>query len=369
MKIAVDARSLLTRQPRGEGRALRTLYEHIASLRPEWEIELFGEIACGRCVAGSNVSQRVLKIPGFRFNLWENIALPVAAKAGRCTLIHGAGSSLPRTSLVPAVMTVHDVIPLILDDGQSSLAATRFRRQLEYGLCSARSVIAVSASTKRDLVSLFDVDAARITVIHWGVDASSSQSVPPNLAPSYSGIPDDYLIAFAGEAPRKNTEGLLRAFARLPESGPRLLLVGLSSASARQRFGEIATRLGCERRTIMLDYVDEATLDRLLRGALALLYVSFYEGFGLPLLEAMARGVPVVAANVSSIPEVVGDAGVLVDPTSAQEIADATMELVESRSRREGFAAQGIERAKKFSWQTTAQRTIDVLEAAVRSPA
>src|SRR5690242_14437852 len=163
MKIGVDARSLLTRQPRGEGRALRTLYERIASLRPAWEIELFGEIACDRCLVGSNVSQRVLRIPGFRFNLWENIGLPIAAKAGRCTLIHGAGSSLPRAPLVPAVMTVHDVIPLILDDGQSTLAAARFRRQLEYGLRSARSVIAVSASTKHDLVSLFDVDAARIS--------------------------------------------------------------------------------------------------------------------------------------------------------------------------------------------------------------
>jgi glycosyltransferase involved in cell wall biosynthesis len=369
MRIAVDARSLLNRQPRGEGRALRNLYAHIASLRPAWEIKLFGEVDCGRCIPASNVFQRTLAIPGFRFNLWENLAFPVAAKAGRCNLIHGAGSSLPRIPFAPAVMTVHDVIPLVFDEGQSKFSTERFRRQLEYGLRSARKIIAVSARTKHDLLSLFHVDAGRIEVIHWGVATSFSETGAKVRQSTGAELHDGqpYLIAFAGDARRKNTENILNAFAQLPQHGPKLVLVGLSSEATRQRFGTVAARLGCEQRVVMLDYVADCALDQLLKGALALLYVSLYEGFGLPLLEAMIRGVPVVAANASSIPEVVGDAALLVDPTRPEEIAAAAMELIESSDRRQELAARGIARASTFTWQATAQRTIDTFEAAAKS--
>src|SRR6266568_3360492 len=111
--IAVDARSLLTPHPRGEGRMLRTLYHHIAKLRPEWRIQLYGEQPIDPAIDAAGVSIRALSIPGFRFNLWENFGLPLAAKAAGAKLFHGASSSTPRFPLMPSVMTVHDVIPLV----------------------------------------------------------------------------------------------------------------------------------------------------------------------------------------------------------------------------------------------------------------
>ena len=364
MKIAVDARSLLTPHPRGEGRTLRCLYQNIAQLRPDWDVRLYGEWA-GECgVAAPNVSTSVVTVPGFRFDLWENLGLPLVAKLGGADLLHGASSSTPRFPLVPAVMTVHDVIPLVFDDGQNQAAVDRFRTQLEFGLRRARAVIAVSENTKADLISLFSLDPARITVIYWG--AGNPQDPAPMAAPRCAlpqlDIRRPYLLAFAGEARRKNTETVIRAFARLDPRGPDLVLVGLNNPAARKRFAELAGQLGCSGRVLILDYVDDEVLELVLRGATALLYVSLYEGFGLPLLEAMTRGVPIITSSVSSMPEIVGDAALLVGPSSPIEIAEAIQELVSRPEYRNELAERGLKRAKAFRWKDTASRTISVFE-------
>ncbi|MDQ6771098.1 MAG: glycosyltransferase family 4 protein [Gemmatimonadota bacterium] len=341
------------------------MYDHIADQRPEWDIRLYGESEGDYAMARSNLSSHVLNIPGFRFNLWENVGLPLVAKFGGSDLLHGASSSTPRFPLVPTVMTVHDVIPLVFDDGQDQTAIDRFRTQLEFGLRRARAVIAVSQNTKADLVSLFGLDPAKITVVHWGADSPlPKDSVGSrDAALTQVGIVGPYLLAFAGEARRKNTEMIIRAFALVNPDGPKLVLVGVNNAAGRKRFGELAHQLHCGERVVIFDYVTDESLEIVLQESVALLYVSLYEGFGLPLLEAMVRGIPIIASDVSSIPEIVGDAALLVSPSNPVEIAEAIEEIVSTPAHRRELIERGVKRAGTFRWEATAAQTIAIFES------
>ena len=363
MKIAVDARSLLTRSPRGEGRTLRDLYRHIAALRPEWRITLYGEERGQAHMDRSNVRSATLNLPGYRFNLWENFGLPLAAKFSGSDLIHAASTTAPRAPLLPLVLTVHDIIPVVFDDGQSRSAVDRFRKQLTLGLQKAKLIIAVSAHTRDDLVRRFFVDPSKIQVIHWGIDKPhvvEHASWP--LSEQLASTP--YFLAFGGTARRKNTAMIIQAFSRLARGSPPLVIVGLD-AGTRARYDELAAHLGCKNRIITLPYIADAQLDSLFTRALALVYVSLYEGFGMPLLEAMVRGVPVIASNTTSIPEVVGEAGLLVDPSDADALAQAMENIIEDTAARESLALRGLTRAEGFKWEDTARRTVEAFETAM----
>ena len=178
MRIAVDASSLLARHPRGEGRSLLRLYEEIAKIRPDWSFVFFGtQIPQSVDEIRARIPRceiRTFEMPGFRWNLWENLGLPIAAWRSSADLLHCASSGAPIWSPLPVVMTVHDVIPLIMDDGMDSNGVKRFRTQLSAGLRQSRSVIAVSDNTRRDLTRVMNADPDKIEVVHWGADSDSA---------------------------------------------------------------------------------------------------------------------------------------------------------------------------------------------------
>lgn len=366
MKIAVDARSLLNGRPRGEGRSLLRLYQELAAVRPDWRFRFFGE-GCGR-VALPGITQAHVEnfqVPGYRFNLWENVALPCKAWCAGADLLHCSSSSAPRWTRTPIVLTVHDVIPLLFNDGWTEAAVSRFRAQLDYGLRTARVVIAVSDHTKRDILSLFDVDEGRIHVVHWGID------IPPGTETDGSvrarlGIGDRYVMAFGGGARRKNTAGVIAGFAAATLPDVQLVLAGLGNAALRERVVSLGNRYGVSQRLRLLDYLEDSEINALLDEAECLLYPSLYEGFGLPVLEAMSRGVPVIASNTTSIPEVAGDAAVLVDPLSSAAISAALVHVCGNPGERARLAQRGRERAARFSWRATGEAMAALFEQAAR---
>jgi len=365
MRIAVDARSLLTRHPRGEGRSLFHLYDNVARLRPQWRVVFYGEERADPGFRAANFSNRILSIPGHRFNAWENIALPLSAMATGADLLHSSGSSTPRFPLTPTIMTVHDVIPLIFDDGLSPRTVERFRVQMQAGIRKARGIIVVSENTRTDLLSLFPVDPAKVVVIPWGSLPPPAQVAPELRAVTLAQVEirAPFVLAFAGGARRKNTEGVLRAFARMRTTEAMLVLVGLNDPASRTSAAKLADELGCGARVRLLNYVDDDTLEIVLQSADVLVYASLYEGFGLPLLEAMSRAVPVVASRTSSIPEVAGDAALLVDPTDPDEIAAAVDLVLNDADRRVQMTSRGLARAAKFTWDDTAQKTVALFES------
>lgn len=358
--VAVDARTFLAARPLGEGKTLGRLYQEIALQRPDWRIVLYGQDGSApRPVGTANAEARYFDLRGHRINSWEQIGLPYRAWADRARVLHCTSSSMPFFSLVPRVLTVHDAIPVVMGDGWSSQAVTRFRRGLARALHAAAAIIAVSESTKRDLVSLFDLGSAKIHVIHWGCDVPSSE---PLRAKQSSGNARRYVLGFGGAAPRKNVERLIRAFSRLKGFHDiDLVLVGVGGELARRRFAAVAGEVDSHARVRLLGYVQEAELEELYRNAACLAYVSLYEGFGMPVLEAMARGVPVVTSDVSSLPEVAGDAAILVDPSSCDAIAAGLREILSGAAA--DLIARGMARARTFSWSVTARKTAAVLES------
>ncbi|MGA8033893.1 MAG: glycosyltransferase family 1 protein [Casimicrobiaceae bacterium] len=362
MRIAVDASSLLTRHPRGEGKSLLRLYEEIARIRPGWSFVFFGTQeteAAARAIRARipRCEIRTFELPGFRWNWWENLGLPIAAWRAGADLLHCASSGAPVWSPLPMVMTVHDVIPLIMDDGMDARAVQLFRTRLQAGMRLARRVIAVSENTRRDLIRVMGADPNKIEVAHWGADAVSE---------TYGERPaTGIVLGFGGGgAVRKNTPALVRMFATVAAGDPAAKLVILGATDARQKatLQALIGQLGLEGRVSLLGYVPDEELDRLYREAACLVYISLYEGFGLPPLEVMVHGMPVVASNRSSIPEVVGDAGILVDPENIDAIADAVLRLLHDQAFRHQLSEKAWRRAREFSWRATAERTASIFE-------
>jgi glycosyltransferase involved in cell wall biosynthesis len=160
---------------------------------------------------------------------------------------------------------------------------------------------------------------------------------------------------------------MVRMFAKVAADDPKAILVilGVTNAAQRSQLEELVSQLELDGRVKLMGYVSDAELEKFYKEAACLVYVSLYEGFGLPPLEVMVHGMPVVASNRSSIPEVVGDAGILVDPESIDEIANAVLRLLNDRALRHDLSEKAWRRARRFSWRDTAERTVSILESAL----
>jgi glycosyltransferase involved in cell wall biosynthesis len=371
VKLAVDARAYFAAPLKGEGKTLSRLYRELLTIRPEWRVAFLGwhPLRGDNLLAG--VDHCVFGGACQRLGLWENWAFPAKAWQLKADLLHCASSGGPIRAPAPVVLTVHDLIPVMFDDGLSPSTVRQFREQLRKGLRSARAVIAVSGHTKSDLIKSFEVDPQRVHVVHWGADE------PPHIDPRRNevavlreaGVTEPFFLAFGGSARRKNTQGLLECFADFAKRNREvgLVLIGAGRGIARQEVDQlIAKRDVADRVRILLD-VPDALLDVLYRHALCLAYLSLYEGFGLPVLEAMVRGVPVLAADRTSIPEIAGDAALFVDPTDHGEVVSALERLCTDARLRADLSNRGTRRAQQFQWRQTAEQTARIFEQALAS--
>lgn len=366
LRIGVDARSLLCREPRGEGKSLLRLYTEILQQQPATQVLLFGDERAPQFTGTLPAGMRAIAgtLPGERFNTWENVQLPWWAWRHGCQVLHAASSGAPRWSACPVVMTVHDLIPILFDDGQDARFKAHFRQRLENGLATARRVITVSAHTRQDLQATFPGFRKPIDVVHWGAD-----DYPPTTGAAP--MPAPYLVAFGGEAQRKNTDYMLQRFIALAPRVPalRLVLVGISARWQREQIAKLLEQSGLTSRVDVPGFVPEAELDGLIRHARAVLYLSLYEGFGLPLLETIGRGVPVVASDRSSIPEILQGAPGALPLEPAQAVEDAIVQLATDDAVRQRWVTQQAAVLPRFRWAATAQQTLQSLRAALGNTA
>jgi len=265
------------------------------------------------------------------------------------------------------VATIHDLAYLVMPDAVAPTTGREMRDNMPATLFHADRLIAVSAATAGDLVEHLEVNARRVHVVHEGRDPSFSAGPPGEDRPN--DMPTRYLLFVSTIEPRKNVDGILRAFRLLVEWGyeGQLLLVGRwgwRTEAIRQELSESPAR----DRIVHFDYVDRDRLMRLYRHADALLYPSWMEGFGLPILEAMTCGTPVVTSGRSSMPEVAGPAAVYVDPASPHGIASAVASLVADEPNRQRLTRMGRERASRFSWERAAAATAETLRQAAGLP-
>lgn len=358
LRVAVDARSLLCAEPRGEGKSLLRLYGEIARLRPDIEVLLFGDDHAQRYGGPLPGGARAVSFSALthRTDLWENLLFPLQALARGCTLIHAASSGAPAWAPLPVVMTVHDLIPLVFEDGHDAASKARFAARLARGARRARRIVTVSEHTRRDLLARYPAVAGRSGVIHWGGDPTPAVT-PPAGPPC--------LLLFGGEARRKNTDYSVQRFiaaaARLPAL--RLCAIGISSARQRESVVTMLSAAGLLDRAEILGFVSEAQLEQRLAQATALLYLSLYEGFGLPVLEAVGRGLPVIASDRTSIPEILHGAPGLHALDQPGSIEDTIVRLCSDPVARQHYASEQLAVMHRFTWAAAAARYIDTFEA------
>jgi glycosyltransferase involved in cell wall biosynthesis len=267
------------------------------------------------------------------------------------------------------VVSVHDLTVLLWPQWHPARRVREMHAGLRASAEAATRIIAVSETTKADIIKHLDVDPARVAVVPLAVDASfhpmSASQIDTALAP-YGLARDAYLLFLGTVEPRKNLGRLLEAVAMLPrEVGPLVLAgaMGWGNEPIQPRLDEMARR----RRVKPLGYVPRSLRVPLLAGARMLVFPSLYEGFGWPPLEAMACGTPVVTSNVSALPEVVGDAALLIDPLDVDGLAAAIRRLWDDAALRADLRARGLARARGFTWEATARLTLEIYRAALRS--
>jgi glycosyltransferase involved in cell wall biosynthesis len=322
VKVALDVAPLrLTRA--GSARYIEGLRRELPS-----HVEL-DELAWG----GSGRATAAL-----RDGVWYPVGLPRAARGA--DVLHCPTFRAPLRSHVPLVVTVLDLAVLRHPELFNTWNRAYSRLTVPRVVRNARHVIAISEFTKRELVDLLGVDPGRVSVI----------GVPPLESLSADGprVEGDYVLAIGTLEPRKNLERAAEAAARV---GVELRVVGARG------WGGVSPNGVC-----LLGEVDDDELARLLRGARALVYPSLYEGFGIPILEAMSVGTPVVTSRGGATEEVAGGAAVLVDPLDPASIAAG---IDDADLRREELAALGLARARSFSWDDVTRRTVEVYEAAL----
>ena len=383
VRIGLDARSMVMPRPRGTGRNLVDVYRLLPALRPEWEFILYHQRPLEQAAQPenppwhhSNVRLRQIDLPGDRFDAWLHVRMPVAAGQDRITLCHFPANDAPLWCPTPFVVTIHDLAPLEVTGELSPEETAAFRRGVRRAVRRAQHIVVPSAATRTALEREFGVSPERTTIVPWapdsGITAAVQAGIPERdrrrVRERYR-LAERWLLSFSGSSPRKNATGLLHAWACVPpdtRAGRQLVLTGCEPESYRQQLAALAAELRVGEECRLLGFVPYEDLPTLVCDAVGLLIPSRCEGFGLPVLDAMACGVPVLASRAGSLPEIAGAAALYCDPHAPESIAAGIQQLL-NRDVAARLVQKGYEQVRRFNWARTAEALLGVYERCVNA--
>jgi glycosyltransferase involved in cell wall biosynthesis len=363
LRVALDYTPAIS-QVAGVGRYTRSLFDAMlgqAGERIEWTLWYSLEHAAdARLPQADSVIGMPLPYRSKWLNLaWHRLGLPIPLEryAGRASVIHGTDFVVPPSS-APSVVTVHDLTYVLTPE----FAYPRLRRYLTSAvprsIDRAARVIAVSEATKRDICDFYEIAPHRVEVIHHAADPVFHEATTTEImaAQAQFGLRRPYFTTVGTIEPRKDHKTLLKAFEQVHEAYPETSLVivgrvGWLAEDIVKAINEAASRM----RVIHLQHVRDEALPALLGGSTGLVFPTRYEGFGLPLLEAMASGTAVIASDVPALREVAEDAALYAEPGSAETFAARMSELLDSETRAE-LVDRGRARARQFSWERAASQ-------------
>ena len=372
MRIGFDARKL---HDFGIGTYIRNLLRHLTRLDRQTEFVVLCRPADAAALAALGENVRPVVETAGNYSIAEQIRVPLALKRERVALFHAPHYVLPPLVMCRSVVTIHDCIHLMFPQYLPSKFALRYARSsITMASRRATRIITVSESSKRDILRFVDVSPAKIDVIpnaydeRFAIEPREEDVV--RVRERYQ-LHDDFVLYAGIVKPHKNLDRLIEAFGLVRRRGLdhiKLVLIGdeISRYTALRR---AVHRHQLHKYVRFLGYLPEETLAVMYRLAGVFVFPSLYEGFGLPPLEAMASGTPVVTSNVSSLPEVAGDAAVLVDPYDPAAIADGIYRVLADEDLRNALRRKGLRRAAQFSWEASAARVREIYGQACEAPA
>jgi glycosyltransferase involved in cell wall biosynthesis len=320
------------------------------------------------------------KAVNFRKLLFEQSIMPRAAQAYEADVLHIPYWAPPLRSSVPIVVTIHDIIPLILPQYRGGALVRAYTQLVSAATRGATLILTDSEASRGDIAEHLRIPADRVRTIYLAANPEFTDHLDPidakraalPLRENYD-LPDDYVLYLGGCDARKNVETLLQVYTwaqdALGESYP-LVFAGSLPDRHDEFFHDprvIAKQIEVENVVRFIGRVTEEDKVALYQQARAFLYPTLYEGFGLPALEALACGVPVVGSNASSVPEIVGDAGILVDPKDARAMAGALIAVCTEDPLHDELSERALRQAEKFSWKKCARETVEAYESVTRN--
>jgi glycosyltransferase involved in cell wall biosynthesis len=363
MRVAIDARKL---HDFGIGTYIRNLLRHLARIDHDTEyVLLCGEADLGIAAQLGPNFRGVLE-PSPNYSIREQIHVPWVLRRERPDLYHAPHYVLPAAVNCSSVVTIHDCIHLMFPQYLPNRMAYAYARaQMWTAAHRSDCILTVSDASKRDILHLFNIPPEKIVVVYNAIDSHFSVTPPEEavarVRERYQ-LDHRFVLYVGNIKPHKNLVRLIEAFNELRTGDLedlKLLIIGDEISKLP------ALRLAVHRHKLhkhvrFLGYVPDDQLAVLYRLASVFVFPSLYEGFGLPPLEAMASGTPVVTSNVSSLPEVVGDAAMLVDPHDVDSIVGGLRTALTDPARAEEMRRKGLERAREFSWERSVARTLEV---------
>jgi glycosyltransferase involved in cell wall biosynthesis len=377
--VAIDARPGISSRKTGVGYYTWNIIRWLPRVDPDttyiaWYTHarrLLGRPPIYRDVRAPNFVERSTPVPTRWWNRWENlVGLPRIEWLLQFDVFFATNYFPPPMRTGRLVVTVHDLAFRLYPE-TAPHASSRWLEAIEHAVRRSSAILVPSESTRRDLIELYPVAPERVTVTPLGTDPAAFPRPSADLvarAQAKFRIDRPYFLFLGGIEYRKNLPRLVQAFAST-RGEEALVIAGAPVAWNVEGWGLLRPTLESmrpdrRRRVILTGYVSDQDKAALLAGALALVYPSLYEGFGLPVVEALTMGTPVLTSDVSALPEVAGDAALLVDPGDVESIAEGLRRLAEDEMLRERLAEAGPPRAARFTWEESARLTAEALRRA-----
>jgi glycosyltransferase involved in cell wall biosynthesis len=367
LRVAWD-NSLARRNPTGGGVYATQLIREL-NANPAVELKVFeGWDSARRAGEFGNQGVWARAKRGLNGLLWSHTYFPYRVRKEKFDVVHSPAFVVPFICPCPSVVTFYDVTHLKFPEDFESRWRSYLNVVLPISLRRASAIICISEHTRSDLLKHYKVPESKVHVVYCGVDSArfhQGAALDREWAASI-GLRQDYILHVGAFSRRKNIPMLLRAVASLKAKGKfnnlQMVLAGpeLSVLSGAAEIREVIKEHGLQNTVVFTGHIPDGQLAGLYAGARILAFPSLYEGFGLPVLEGMAVGTPVIASNSSSIPEVAGDAAVLVPPEEPEMWADAIQKVIENASLAAELRYKGLAQSRQFSWQRAASETLDV---------
>lgn len=375
MNIAIDL-TAVPKNKAGVGRYLINLIRWLQKIDMENKYYLFiqDDDLDGFDIFNANfkiipVSSRYMRNIFIRL-IWEQLILPIKLKKFKIDLLHSPHYTMPYFSSAKSVVTFHDMTYFILPRMHTFLKRWLFKIYIKISARKADTILAVSNSTAEDLIRILKIKDINVFVTPMGIDEGFLNLVEldKNILEAY-GINSDYFLYVGTIEPRKNIIRLLKAYSELSyeiRNKYKLVICGQKGWMYKEVFKFIKSN-HLEDNVKFTGFVKDEYLPHIYKGAKLFLYVSLYEGFGIPIIEAMASGVPCITSNLSSMKEVAGEACIKVDPYNENEIKNAIIQLLNNNELYEILKRKGLERAQQYTWLECARRTLEAYKKTYNS--